>query len=87
MDLMSKRAEDLIRELKIHAEKLEQDLKSAHDYIRGCPVHGTALCPEEYMLNQDGIPKLMYGDWQESWRCERRPPRPTLTKENNETNK
>lgn len=81
-------AEDLIRELKIHAEKLEYELKVAHDYIRGCPIHGTALCPEEYMLDQDGEPRVTYeGVWQEVFRCGRRPPRPILTKENNETNK
>ncbi len=66
---MSKHAEDLIRELKIHAEKLEHDLKAALDYIRGCPVHGTALCPEEYMLNQDEVPRVTYKDvWQEAFR-------------------
>lgn len=42
----------LIRELAIRAEKAEKALGEALAYIRGCPVHGNALCPEEHMSKQ-----------------------------------
>ncbi len=72
----------LIRELAIRAEKAEKALGEALAYIRGCPVHGNALCPEEYMLNVDGGIRAGYSVyWQEEYRCGRRPPRPILTKE------
>ncbi len=70
------------REAHDRIKKVETDLEAALAYIRGCPVHGNAACPEEYMLNTDGIPYWTYlGSWQESFRCGRRPSRPVLTEE------
>jgi hypothetical protein len=70
------------RETINRAEKAEADLEAALAYIRGCPVHGNAACPEEYMLNTDGIPHIAYSSiWKESFCCGRRPPRPILTTE------
>jgi len=37
------------------------------------PVHGSALCPEDYMLKSDGTPWAHYADvWSEAARCGRR---------------
>ncbi len=70
------------RETTNRAEKAEAALKEALAYIRGCPVHGNAACPEEYMLNLNGTPRGTYlGEWRESYRCGRRPSRPILTEE------
>ncbi len=70
------------RETTNHIEKAEAALKDALAYIRGCPVHGNAACPEEYILKPDGTPYWSYlGSWHESFRCGLRPPRPILTKE------
>ncbi len=70
------------RETTNHVKKVEADLEAALAYIRGCPVHGNAACPEEYMLNRDGNPYWSYqGSWHESFRCGLRPPRPILIKE------
>ena len=33
-----------------------------------CPVHGTALCPEMYLLQRDGTPKPTR-IWNETMRC------------------
>lgn len=60
------------------ATKAKAALDDAPAYIRGCPVHGNAACPEEYMLRQNGTPWNQYETvWQESFRCGLRPPRPT----------
>ena len=38
-----------------------------------CRVHGSALCPESYMLNSNGHPWAEYADsWDETMRCNRR---------------
>ena len=43
-----------------------------------CPIHGDALCPEEYMLNRGGPPWPDYArHWSEELRCGQR--RPTFT--------
>lgn len=35
-----------------------------------CPVHGSALCPELYMLDRNGQVKPMYhGIWDDDFRC------------------
>ncbi len=48
----------------------------------GCPVHGNASCPEDYMLHQDGTPRATNDyEWKESFRCGRRPPRLILIEE------
>ncbi len=37
---------------------------------RWCPIHGNALCPEEYMLRQDEQVATGYSTiWNESLRC------------------
>ncbi len=70
------------RETIKRAEKAEAALDEALAYIRGCPVHGNAACPEEYMLNRNGTPYWTYlGRWQESFRCGLRPARPILITE------
>ncbi len=67
-------------DLFARAEKAEKALESALAYIRGCPIHGNAACPEEYMLNQDGTTRAGYsGHWNESFRCGLRPSRPDPT--------
>jgi len=41
--------------------------------ISVCPKHGSALCPQHYMLNARGEPWPNYVDaWNESLRCEPR---------------
>lgn len=66
-----------IAPLVVPRESLEQV-----DYW--CPVHGTALCPENYMLMSDGATAPGYhGVWDESLRCGRRsstPRRSTATR-------
>jgi hypothetical protein len=63
-------------------EKAEAALDAALAYIRGCPVHGNAACPEEYMLNKNGTPYWRYtSEWRESYRCGLRPARPILKEE------
>ncbi len=58
----------LLRELDVRAGKAEKALEEALAYIRGCPIHGTAACPEEYMLNEDGSLRVGYlGQWQEAY--------------------
>jgi len=38
-----------------------------------CRVHGSALCPESYMLDSSGRPWAEYADsWDETMRCNRR---------------
>ena len=40
-----------------------------------CPVHGSALCPEDYMLLRDGTPRADYAaHWHEGMRCGLRRP-------------
>ena len=74
--------EEQIKNLTARVEKAEKALEEALAYIRGCPIHGTAACPEEYMLNVDGSSRAGYsGHWQESYRCGQRPPKPNLSKE------
>ncbi len=68
-----------LRCLTDRVETAERDLAMVLNYIRGCPVHGTALCPEEYMLYKDGSIRPGYAaDWQESIRCGQRPARPEI---------
>ena len=38
--------------------------------VHWCPAHGSALCPEMYMIWDDGTPKPGR-EWQEAWRCGR----------------
>jgi hypothetical protein len=38
-----------------------------------CPVHGNALCPEDYMLMRNGVAAPGY-TWDESLRCGKRQP-------------
>lgn len=74
--------EEQIKNLTARVEKAEKALTAALAYIRGCPIHGTAACPEEYMLNVDGSSRAGYsGHWQEAYRCGQRPPKPNLSKE------
>lgn len=38
--------------------------------VHFCPIHGTALCPEIYMLASEGAPWPQYAAvWKESMRC------------------
>lgn len=40
-----------------------------------CPIHGTALCPEDYMLRRDGTVSAGYAaHWSEAIRCGKRQP-------------
>ena len=40
-----------------------------------CPVHGSASCPEQYMLRSDGSVQAGYRDhWSEDVRCGKRQP-------------
>jgi len=62
-----------IRELEAERDQLRDAIETkVAQWL--CPVHGSAACPEGYMLRASGVPYSAYQRaWNESVRCGQRP--------------